>query len=312
MVQRDPLKTASRGFTLVELLVVVAIIGILIALLLPAVQAARESARIAKCANNLKQQGLALSQYEEAMGEFPPAIMTKSPKGQWVTFVLAHLEHEAVYKLYDFSKDFHHADNQDAVNSNLAELHCPSTPDDPNRLVRIASGRTSSTSDYATPEYVSREPIGPYLPSVPNVKGLMYRNVAVKAAQVTDGLSNTLAVIEDGGRPKHYVREGLGPDNTTAGCSNYDVKNGFVPGASWADLGNSIPLHMFTEDGMICPGPCAINCTNNNEAFSFHPDGMNAVFGDGSVRYLFDGIDPKVFGAMITRAGDEVIPADAF
>jgi prepilin-type processing-associated H-X9-DG protein len=93
---------------------------------------------------------------------------------------------------------------------------------------------------------------------------------------------------------------------------NYTVVNGRVRGAGWADTSMAIPMHGFLPDGSDTPGPCGINCTNNNETFAFHRGGVNAVFADGGVRFLSENMPMAVFAAMITRDGGEVVPADAF
>ena len=113
--------------------------------------------------------------------------------------------------------------------------------------------------------------------------------------------------VEDAGRPNFYVKTGKGPNSNTPGGGNFPVINGRVRGSGWADPANSVPLHTFTRDGLSVPGPCPINCTNTNEAFSFHTGGMNAGFADGRVRFVSENIDIKVYAALITRNSGEVI-----
>ncbi len=88
--------------------------------------------------------------------------------------------------------------------------------------------------------------------------------------EILDGASHTMLVIEDAGRPQHWTREGLRTGNNDNHCASADVNQGVTSGGAWADPRNDIPLHGFTSDGLRCPGDCAVNCTNNNEAFSFH------------------------------------------
>src|SRR5262249_42658340 len=116
------------GFTLVELLVVIAIIAVLIGLLLPAVQKVREAANRISCAHNLKQAGLALYQFHDVNGGFPPGevagpfprlgVMTTAAHGSW-TFVLPYLEQQPLFALYRKDLDFFHPANQPAVNQHV-------------------------------------------------------------------------------------------------------------------------------------------------------------------------------------------------
>jgi len=135
---------------------------------------------------------------------------------------------------------------------------------------------------------------------------------ALRMAMVHDGESTTLIVVEDAGRPVFWTSSGIGPKNNNPGCGNFPVKNGRVRGAGWADNDIPIPLHGFTVDGLHCPGPCPINCINNNEAFSFHPGGVNSVFVDGAVHFLSEHIDIEVYASMITRDGDEPLGGSEF
>src|SRR5262245_37434001 len=104
-------RTLRRGFTLVELLVVIAIIGILVALLLPAVQAARESARRVQCANNVKQVSLALFNYSTQQRTFPFAVSWDRNTGTWAAFILPFMERQAHFDLFDFTQSMEHANN---------------------------------------------------------------------------------------------------------------------------------------------------------------------------------------------------------
>src|SRR5260370_11518055 len=110
MAPLDPLGP-RRGFTLIELLVVIAIIGVLVALLLPAVQKVREAANRLRCENNLKQFGLAMHAYEEAVGNLPPGIVTwgivEDGAHTGFTSMLPFLEQEAVYRQFDLTKQWY-------------------------------------------------------------------------------------------------------------------------------------------------------------------------------------------------------------
>ena len=131
-------------------------------------------------------------------------------------------------------------------------------------------------------------------------------------AEIRDGQAFTLVIAEDTGRPAFYVRAPVTPQENDPKCGNASVHGGRVEGGGWADPGSPIPLHGFTADGLTCPGPCAINCTNNNETYSHHPGGANAVFVDGAVHFLAETIDIKIYAALITRNNGETIPNAAF
>ncbi len=303
----------SPGFTLVELLVVMAIIGTLVALLLPAVQSARESARMSSCQNNLKQVGLALQNYESSKGVFPPSSTSKPRRHSWVPFVLPFLEEGPLHSRYRWDKHWDHKANQPVVNTHLHFLRCPSVPDGPELIDKVRSGITAATSDYAPPSGFSAtlERVG-LVPSTSDRRGVMTGSGGVPIVLIRDGTSSTLLIVEDAGRPVFWTKRGYGPAKNDPGCGNFPVDKGRVRGAGWADNASAIPLHGFTEDGLRCPGACPINCTNNNEAFSFHVSGVNVVFADGSVQLLSENTEIGIYAALITRAGSEVISAGAF
>ena len=304
-MSRD-LARRSPGFTLIELLVVIAIIGILLALLLPAVQAAREAARRASCKNNLKQVALALHNYHDTLRCFPPS----NARGHsWVPFVLRFVEQGNLYDEYHWDVSWDDPLNQPAVNTHLAVVRCPSTPGGAERFDQLPNGLTAATSDYSATSGVSSLLVDVGLvPATPSLAGVMTASGSVRMADVCDGTSHTLMIAEDAGRPEFWTAHGRGPDELSLGCGNYSVTGGRVRGAGWADPAIAIPMHGFTHDGLSCPGPCAINCTNNNETFSFHPGGVSAAFADGGVRFLSETTDIATYAALISRAGGEVIP----
>ncbi len=308
------MKQAQRpAFTLVELLVVIAIIGILVSLLLPAVQAAREAARRMKCQNNLKQIGLAVQNYHDSLRVFPPQNLSP-PSHAWAVFMFPYLEQSNLQDRYDFRVAWNHTRNQAAITSVVATLHCPSTPFPADRLDTLGGGRSASTSDYAPVGSVAGSLIatGLIVPAPRSTGGVIVPNGRLTMADVLDGTSHTLTHTEDAGRPVFWTSRGLGPTNNNPGGGNLAVSGGRVQGAGWADPSSGIPLHGFTADGLRAPGPCPLNCTNNNEAFGFHRNGVLAVFADGSVQFLSESIHISVYAALITRAGSEVVPGGTF
>jgi prepilin-type N-terminal cleavage/methylation domain-containing protein len=298
---------ARLGFTLVELLVTIAIIAILISLLLPAVQYVRESARRVACQNNAKQIGLALHTYETSIQEFPPSSVS-GPSHNWVAFVLPFMEQNNIAAVYDWSVSWSHKKNQPAISYIVPTLLCPSTPESPSfRLDELPQGGRAATSDYAPVTAVSNTVFSAgYARPVKDRKGALEKNKGARFAEITDGLSNTLLIMEDAGRPVFYTRFGIGPSDNDPQGGNLPVIDGRVRGAGWADSSNSIPVHGFTLDGLTVPGPSAINSTNNNEAFSFHPGLAIGLLCDGSVHGIGDSINLQQYSELVTRAGGEI------
>ena len=306
-VQRRKKTRRARAFTLVELLVVIAIIGILVALLLPAVQAVREAARRISCQNNLKQIGLALHNYHDTHRGLPPARLANPWQHTWAPILLPFVEHENLHDIYQWTAHWNQPAKQPAVATSLAVLVCPSTPDR-DRRDTVAAGIETAPTDYAPVSGVA--PIvrtAGLIPPTADLSGVIVAGRSTRLADIRDGTSHTLMFAEDAGRPHFWTSKGRGPENNFPGAGNLAVTGGRVAGAGWADTSNGIPLHSFTYDGLHAPGPCALNCTNNNEAFSFHPAGVSAVFADGGVRMLAQEIGVPVYAALITKMGGEVV-----
>ncbi len=280
--------SSAGGFTLVELLVVIAIIGVLIALLLPAVQAAREAARRTQCTNNLKQIGLALHNYESSYRVFPPAY-SRRPGHNMLTFILPYLEQKPVYDQYRWDLAWDDPANDPATHVDLEVFLCPS-----------AGSQRRYVSDYATCEYIPDTQARSDLIASGKITvrarwdGLFEKGApgddyapANPISAVRDGLSNTFMLFEDAGRPIEYV-EGKATGNTN------------VTGAEWANREAEFWIHL------LC-GSRIINCSNNNEIYSFHPGGANFLYGDGSVHFQPETIDPDVFVSLFTRAAQDVV-----
>ncbi len=289
-----------RAFTLIELLVVIAIIAVLIGLLLPAVQKVRESAARLSCQSNLKQIGLALHTYENTLNFFPPGAITKAnPRlgitsdtlHGWAVFVLPYLEQENAVKLYNYSVSWNSSGNQQAREAVMKVLQCPSTPD-PSRK----GGSNSAPSDYAPLNGVSSalatsnviKPRASYI-------GAMQVDYLCTHADITDGASNTLFVTECAGRPKVY--------------NNGKLQTSTVTGGGWVERDNEYVLHGSNAPGSTAKN-CHTNCTNSNETYSFHNGGANAVFGDGSVRFIRASMNIDVYASLITRSGGDIANSD--
>jgi prepilin-type N-terminal cleavage/methylation domain-containing protein/prepilin-type processing-associated H-X9-DG protein len=194
----------SGGFTLIELLVVIAIIGVLIVLLLPAVQAAREAARRVRCLSNLRQVGLALHGYHDAIRTFPPGGWEWRPprnttKRQiaWSALILPHLEQRPLYDGLNLHTPFDSPANTTGAATVLSVYLCPTVPRSEERL----QGR--GACDYGG--LFGQRIVGNNNP--PN--GMMLYDVTLPIAQVRDGTSQTIHAGEDGGFPDGQWINGL-------------------------------------------------------------------------------------------------------
>jgi prepilin-type N-terminal cleavage/methylation domain-containing protein/prepilin-type processing-associated H-X9-DG protein len=328
-----PNPETRHGFTLVELLVVIAIIGILVALLLPAIQAAREAARRIQCTNNLKQIGLAILNYENSNRVLPlaytpsygggkykpgncPAVAAASvpsnnlPSHNVLSFILRFMEQQALYDQIDFKRPWNdypglagRTPNYKVVKVDIPDFICPSAP------ARV----NAWASDYAVctfldpPSYCNSELSGLATtkrdPS--QLQGLL-DDVPIAIRKVTDGMSKTFMFFEDGGRPLYYIKGALQPpiDTPSPITGLYKESGSGAIAPEWANHGQ----YYGWGNGSECGVTTVMNCTNNNETYSFHPGGCNFLFGDGSVSFLTEDVDFDTFVSLFTRsAGD--IPA---
>jgi prepilin-type processing-associated H-X9-DG protein len=284
------------AFTIVELLVVIVIIGLLIALLLPAVQAVRESARRSQCQNNLRQLGLALEMHVGVRGSFPAGYRMTSPTGTFVSDVLPYIEQQNLP--YQRERNWDDPANRQAVQTSLDVLVCPSSPTS-HRVDPNWPDILPAAGDYAPTHGVNAKYcrlVGWPLYRPPDENGVLIFQ-PVRPVAVTDGLSQTITLVEDAGRPElwrvgHRRAEGIAPD------------------AGWADPNYEIALdgsdYLATGPGQEL-GPCVMNCTNNNEAYSFHSGGCNLLFADGGVRFVSDQVRNTVFAALSTRASRDLV-----
>jgi prepilin-type N-terminal cleavage/methylation domain-containing protein/prepilin-type processing-associated H-X9-DG protein len=328
--------SARPAFTLVELLVVIAIIGILIALLLPAVQAARESARRTQCANNLKQIGLAMHGHADARHGFPPActlpvtpaeqganlstngylvplkyaphvnLLGSAPQTKHGTFVfiLPWLEQKNIYDLYQFQYDWNDARNRRAVQNYLPVLSCASAPAAEDRTIFPDDPDDHYTTDYGVLSIIAPSFQAAMVPTVIKQRGpgrwgaMLRQNEDMPLVQVVDGLSNTVLVTEDAGRPEEYDVNG---------------RNGgsYAQGGAWAHWENYFYQHMWCDGQKLYQGRQVFNCSNNNEVYSFHTGGGNFLFCDGSVRFLQATIDADTYVSLLTSNGGDAVGGEA-
>jgi prepilin-type processing-associated H-X9-DG protein len=317
-----------QGLTLVEAVVVLAVIALLLGLLLPAVQSSRETARRTTCQNNLRQIDGALLQRESAHRALPPlynGTFLPQPRNpfdefgfhSWRAAILPYVEQSTVYASLNLAMPATTPANQTGLNASLGVFLCPSTsnlnqvvPDvfewnDGQAAVRPVG--TAARSDYEavggvrilrqtgpSPD-LSVIRFGAWGEPTYNVSsGGPVRYRTARLADVTDGLSNTLLVGERAGRPDYY-RRGEEPDPYP--YRNPDHSGGHDQSA-WA-----VSTHFLW---LVYDRLQPVNETNLSGLYSFHPGGANAAFLDGSVRFLKDSTSPAVLKAIGTRSGGEV------
>jgi prepilin-type N-terminal cleavage/methylation domain-containing protein/prepilin-type processing-associated H-X9-DG protein len=301
------------GFTLVEMLVVIAIIGVLIALLLPAVQSARESARKTQCANNMKQLGLAVAQFEVSRRRLPnsgnPQGKAANPKVSGLLQLLPHLEKQTKYDLYDITKESTDVTGSDGGNlaltsSPIPVFLCPSSAnterkdgfptDDPwTQKVAVTDYSPIIGVDYRLGpddyepsagltgelDLVDKETIAysKTTPPLPN-SGLLCQDQKVTFADAKDGLSQTILYAESAGRPYLYRRGQQVGDDLTANRVN---------GGGWIRPESDFTLNGSSLDGATLPGACPMNCTNGEQAAGVdYPDPHYGKLGT-SAAYAF-------------------------
>lgn len=309
--RRGRVGSARAGFTLIELLVVITIIGILVSLILPAVQASREASRRVACANNLKQLGLALAEYESATGQFP-RYTSISPHA----CLLPYLEQRALFDAINFESRLFLGDvNTTAARVSVASFLCPS---DGGRY-RLNYAANLGTGPLARQETTEHE----------SFDGAIDWEV-IGARDVTDGLSQTAGFAEFiQGRwyPKYDRRYDMlpapgrypppeGREAYIARCQALDPArvDGWrdtMRGCSWMDSfnGNALYHHALPVNQNSCTQ--AVGSTLRNSAIytagSEHPGGAHAVMLDGRVLFIRNSISTATWRAIGTRGGGEVV-----
>jgi prepilin-type N-terminal cleavage/methylation domain-containing protein/prepilin-type processing-associated H-X9-DG protein len=367
------------GFTLLELLVVLAIVGILLALTLPAVQRVREAANRLSCQSNLRQLGLAMHLFHDAAGHLPPGITTWSSgedaAHSGFTYMLPYLEQDNVYRQMDLTKQWYVRVNYTPVAAEIPTFFCP-------------SNRTRGSMDLTAPIYAWGGPMPPRVGSTDYIlcKGanaaihqnaglipLACRGVfnvyadatnpafvnldnsgaglTVRLTDITDGTSNTFAIGEGAGNTPRYLLRQMQQNGNQVTVGNGPATDPFTgatiqPDQAWAAASISGPNNPWytsvlgvTAQFGLPPNyrdepmntrlvmPSAYMDTDGTPLFSgynrsgtqfvsgfrsLHIGGCNFLFCDGGVRWVGQSIQPAVYRALSTYAGDEVIPPDAY
>jgi prepilin-type N-terminal cleavage/methylation domain-containing protein len=324
----------STGFTLVELLVVIAIIGILVALLLPAIQAAREAARRSQCQNNMKQLGLATLNYESTKKELPPGhwderVTVPSSGGGFPTvirrqhttipYILSYMEESALADQWDFDRPWNDQnakapiDNYRLSQKRIEAVRCPTVTEprsewpgatDYTICEQINKGGAALT-ELTQQKLINPRPnteTGYFSMLCPHTRRSLEGNatelVRPKLTDATDGTSQTFMWFETGGRPLVYE------EGKPVFSGNAPRLTGNSTGGSWANYENWHDVHEHCGTSMM-------NCTNNEEIYSFHLGGCFFTMGDGAVRFVEANVDPDVFVSLFTRDSQDIIDADA-
>lgn len=286
------------AFTLVELLVVIAIIGVLVGLLLPAVQHARAAARRISCFNNLKQLGLALHNYEAAHRKLPSGYIFKpGPQGNhaglgWGAMLLPQLELANVYAQLNPNVPLFDPINAAAREQHLSVFLCPEDSLSATGFVEMGAEK------YAMASYVAS--FGP--PDLDDTQekrdGLFSRNSGCRYAEVTDGLSNTLACGERENGP--FRKAGVhGPH--------------FSYETAWAGAIRELtdPTddhgHMVLFQTGHTPNSAY---SDDRDVSAPHLGYANFLIADGSVRLITETIEFRVYQGLSTRAGGEIVNED--
>ncbi len=331
------------AFTLIELLVVISIIGVLVALLLPAVQSAREAARRVRCTNNLKQVGLALHNYHSAINSFPSGriagrncaigIWNGCQNTTWFVMMLPQIEQQALYNAFNFDlgqegpippvPPLGTQSNYTVLGTKIDTFQCSSDREvrfQANPIFPFASDpslQNVSKGNYA----VNWGNTGWGQNTIPGTQNL-YRESAfghrftMNFSKLRDGSSSTIFLSE--------ILQGAELDSrgaiwtTQGGGGSYMSR--FTPNAfkDFYNLENDAdrmpPYSCISEPGDKLP--CVAHDQSDDNSFtgarSHHPGGVNALMGDGSVRFIKDSIDAAVWMALHTTRGNEALSADAY
>jgi prepilin-type N-terminal cleavage/methylation domain-containing protein/prepilin-type processing-associated H-X9-DG protein len=328
--RQDPAHPAA--FTLVELLVVISIIAVLIGLLLPAVQTAREAARRSSCTNNLKQLGLGLQLHRDSLGYFPSGALAYRNDGTlvnptaaepsrtdvtggwgWGTFILPFIEQASLYNLLAPNGPNFPASPTDATRTSIGTFLCPSESNNPVLHFALPMGGNGTSDGHARSSYSAvagmTNPVEYRGETANNSdrRGMFAYNSRVEDRQVTDGLSKTMMLVEriwDGGTSE--LRRG-------------GVWAGKPPGGA-NDAGNKYSTMIRVENSPSW----VINGLNNNAAAGAHTSGrgtnsngtirgglgVNVVMADGSVRMISENISGLAWQLLATRADNQPLPED--
>jgi len=321
-----------QGFTLVELLVVIAIIAMLVSLLLPAVQAARGAARRIQCANNVRQLGLGLNNYESAMAHYPPSWKpARNMEGKvdgWSASaqLYPYLEEGALFAHVNYDRSYNDATLPSGLPLGSARVGTLICPDEPGDRVRIKN----DVPKYYPLNYGAN--VGVWFVFDPETgrggPGAFYPNSKLKSGKFIDGMSKTIAFAEVKAWNPYFRNAALTEPEPVAPARMASLGGDFKQNSGHTESldGRS---HQTAVTGLFAPNTKVkavseeveydVDWTNQQEgksatvatyaavtSRSYHGGGVNVVRMDGSVEFITDDIDLPVWQAMFTRNGAEV------
>jgi type II secretory pathway pseudopilin PulG len=290
----------------VELLVVIAITAVLIALLLPAVQQAREAARRTSCRNNLKQIGLALHNYISSFNCFPPGSTSVVDYGvwsgnpsryhlhSWASLILPNLDQGNLYNQVNYNVSALDPNNIIPASQKIAAYRCASyTGQDYSREPRYVA---------ISPSYAIRNYVAIGATTVGNLwkspDGVIYSLSTTRPNDITDGMSNTVLIAET-----REQNASVWIDGGTASLTSRNYDDGNPPSYSGGQIAiNLTPYYSSAGQGIDCLW----------SASSLHAGGAHHLLGDGSVRFLSQNLSTTIYDALVTRSGNESIDDGSF
>lgn len=280
------------------------LVGVFV-LVVPLLCEQRELARRELCSQHLAAFGTGFQEYVDKQGHYP-AVNTRVPVNHgWVVRLLPYMGQGAIYEKYDFSVAWSHPSNAEAIATPIAQFECPAAVYEDRMAVGTLPGNQQSYRG-AVLDYLATNRVSPqvresgFLPESTRVNGILSREGVCLPREIRDGTSCTTLMAEVAGTPAKYVfRE--------KEAEPMYKKRGF---GAWADGGTYFQGHGHQKNGKDWPGPCAVNCTNDDAVYSFHERGANVLYADGKVRFVNESLDIYILLAAITRDNGELLSAD--